>query len=63
MDEARQLAALPLASLLTTKRLMVDPHRAALKAANAAENEGLAELSGGPANIEAVASMTVGSRP
>ena len=54
LTEARHLATLPMASLLTTKRLMVDPHRDALKAANEAENAGLLELCGGPANVEAV---------
>ena len=54
---AQQLAGLPLASLLETKKLLVDPHRAALHEANAAENEGLRRLSGGPANREAVAAF------
>lgn len=57
MDHARSMAKLPLASLLETKELLVGPHRAAMHAANQAENEALARLSGGPANLEAVAAF------
>jgi len=54
---AQTLAELPLASLIETKKLLVDPHRAALHRANAAENAGLRRLGGGPANLEAVAAF------
>jgi enoyl-CoA hydratase/carnithine racemase len=54
IDKAQALAGLPLASLMETKALMMDPHRAAMKAANVAENEGLLRLRGGPANVEAI---------
>jgi enoyl-CoA hydratase/carnithine racemase len=54
---ARELARLPMASLLETKRLLVEPHRAAMHRANEQENEGLGRLSGGPANREAVAAF------
>jgi enoyl-CoA hydratase/carnithine racemase len=54
---AHELARLPMASLLETKRLLVEPHRAALHQANADENEALRRLSGGPANQEAVAAF------
>lgn len=57
LEFAQQLAALPLASLLETKRLLVEPHRAALHQANAAENAALRRLAGGPANREAVAAF------
>lgn len=57
MDYARGLARLPMASLLETKELLVGPHREAMHAANTAENEALARLSGGPANLEAVAAF------
>ncbi len=57
LEFAQQLAALPLASLLETKRLLVDPHRAALHQANAAENAALRRLASGPANREAVAAF------
>ena len=43
-----------MASLLKTKSLIMEPLRPRMKAAIAAENEGLAELRGSPANIEAV---------
>ena len=53
-EQANTLAQLPLASLMTTKRLLAEPNRQAMKAAMRAENAGLDELSGGPANREAV---------
>jgi len=54
---AHGLAALPMASLLQTKELLVGPHREAMHAANRAENEGLRRLAGGPASLEAVAAF------
>jgi enoyl-CoA hydratase/carnithine racemase len=57
MEYARHLARLPMASLIETKNLLVGPHRAAMHAANEAENEGLRRLSGGPANLEAMAAF------
>jgi enoyl-CoA hydratase/carnithine racemase len=54
MEQAAKLAKLPLASLTTTKALIMDPLRGPMKAAIAAENQGLARLLGGPANREAV---------
>ncbi|MCZ6616972.1 MAG: enoyl-CoA hydratase/isomerase family protein [Gammaproteobacteria bacterium] len=54
MQEAQNLAGLPLASLLQTKKLLMAPHVEAMKAANVAENEALLGLRGGPANTEAV---------
>jgi hypothetical protein len=57
LDYARDLARLPMASLLETKNLLVGPHRAAMHGANQHENEALGRLSGGPANREAVAAF------
>lgn len=57
LGQARKLAALPLASLVTTKQLIVDPIRAQLKASMAAENRALASLVGKPANREALAAF------
>lgn len=57
MVYARDLAKLPLASLLETKNLLVGPHREAMHRANEAENGGLGRLSGGPANLEAVSAF------
>ncbi|KAI9000360.1 enoyl-CoA hydratase/isomerase [Hyaloraphidium curvatum] len=54
---ARDLARLPLASLLQTKELLVGPHREAMHLANRRENEGLAKLRLGPANLEALAAF------
>jgi len=57
MGFARDVARLPTASLMTTKELLVGPHRAALHQANRDENEGLRRLGGGPANLEALAAF------
>lgn len=57
MAQAKKLEALPLASLVKTKQLIMDPLREQLRASIAAENRGLAELAGGPANQEALAAF------
>ena len=54
---AIDLACLPMASLLTTKELLVGPHRAALHQANRDETEGLGRLRRGPAHREALAAF------
>jgi enoyl-CoA hydratase/carnithine racemase len=54
MQRANTLAVLPLQSVMQTKELIIGPQREAMKAAVIAENEGLAGLTGGPANIEAM---------
>ena len=54
---AETLAALPLASLIQTKALIMDPLREPLRASIRAENAGLASLMGGPANKEALAAF------
>jgi len=54
MEKARKLAALPLVSLMQTKSLMMAPHREQLKAAARAESQAIAEMTGGPANLEAI---------
>ena len=53
-EKARKLAALPLASLIQTKKLMTDPHIEGLKSAIYEEAVALANLAGGPANVEAI---------
>jgi enoyl-CoA hydratase/carnithine racemase len=53
-EKADKLAALPLASLMQTKKLMVAPHVEAMKSAVYEEAVGLADLAGGPANVEAI---------
>jgi len=57
MEQAAKLARLPLVSLMTTKRLMMDPIREQLRASIQAENGALAALAGGPANREALAAF------
>lgn len=57
MNRAEVLAALPSESLKKTKSLMMSHHKDAMKAAIKAENVGLAELAGGPANKEALSAF------
>lgn len=54
MAHAETLAALPLASLIQTKALLMRPRKEGLKAAVAEENAALDRLVGGAANREAV---------
>lgn len=54
LEKAAVLAALPTSSLQATKSLIMGPLKAQLKASAAAENQKLAELTGSPANREAV---------
>lgn len=62
-EHAQTLAQLPLASLIKTKSLLMEPIREEMKAAARRENEGLAELAGGPANREAVAAFAEKRQP
>lgn len=61
LAEARQMAgaiaAMPVASLQATKRILLEARLDATRAARARENEAFAELVGGPANREALAAM------
>lgn len=57
MTQAGKLAALPLASLVQTKQLIMDPIREQIRTSCAAENAALAALVGGPANREALAAF------
>jgi enoyl-CoA hydratase/carnithine racemase len=54
MRHADTLAALPLASLIQTKALLMRTQKEGLKAAVAEENAALDRLKGGAANLEAV---------
>ncbi|PZC49711.1 MAG: Enoyl-CoA hydratase/carnithine racemase [Chloroflexi bacterium] len=54
MAQAAKLAALPPASLLATKSLIMQPLRAQMKASYAEENVQMAALRGQPANVEAI---------
>ncbi|MDB2646486.1 enoyl-CoA hydratase-related protein [Pseudomonadales bacterium] len=62
-EHAQILAAQPLASLVDTKALMMTPRRDALRAAYKIENVALANLMGGPANLEAVAAFKERRQP
>lgn len=63
MKKAGTLAALPIASLIQTKNLIIEPHRAQIKAAFVQENEALARLVGGAANKEALSAFAEKREP
>jgi enoyl-CoA hydratase/carnithine racemase len=57
LERAAVLASLPMASLTTNKRLLVEPHRGAMHEAMWREIRALENLGGGPANREAIAAF------
>ena len=57
MQHAEILASQPLASLMTTKELLMAPRRDALREADELEGAAMASLMGGAANREAVAAF------
>ena len=61
--KAQTLAKLPIASLMQTKKLIVDPHREQLKTVFMEENKALAKLVGGPANKEALSAFVEKREP
>jgi enoyl-CoA hydratase/carnithine racemase len=63
LQRAQVLAEKPLASLITTKEMLMAPRREALREAHEIESAGLGSLMGGPANNEAVAAFTEGREP
>mgnify|MGYP006136891177 CR=1 FL=1 len=62
-EQAAKLAALPSSSVMKTKALMMAPHKDSLKAHIIKENEGLAELTGGPENREAISAFLEKRQP
>lgn len=54
LTHARHLAALPVSSLVETKRTITEPLRASIEAARQRENAAFQKLLGGPANTEAL---------
>jgi enoyl-CoA hydratase/carnithine racemase len=54
LEHARTLAALPISSLVETKRTIVESQRELIVAARARENAAFVKLMGGPANAEAL---------
>lgn len=57
MSQAEKLARLPLASLVKTKSLIMDPVKDQMKQSIKNENIGLDQLRGSPANLEAIAAF------
>lgn len=63
LERAQVLASKPLASLITTKEMLMAPRREALREASEIESAGLGSLMGGPANQEAVAAFAERREP
>lgn len=63
LDVARRIAAMPVESLMATKRLLLAGRLDAVRAARGRENESIAKLAGGPANREAIAAFREGREP
>jgi enoyl-CoA hydratase/carnithine racemase len=57
LSVAREIAAMPVDSLVTTKRLLLESRLDAVRAARERENVRFARLVGGPANREALAAF------
>jgi len=61
--KAREIAAMPLVSLVTTKKLMIAHREDGFSKARASEDKAFAKLTGAPANREAVAAFTEKRQP
>jgi enoyl-CoA hydratase/carnithine racemase len=57
LSTAREIAQMPIDSLVTTKTLLLDARLDAVRAARAREDRRFARLAGGPANREALAAF------
>jgi enoyl-CoA hydratase/carnithine racemase len=60
---AGEIAAMPIASLVGTKKLLLDARLPAVRAARARENVTFAQLARGPANREAIAAFREKRKP
>lgn len=63
MEKAREIAQWPIPSLVETKKLMRNVHRAAIHSAMGGETEGMSRLAGTPENIEAVVAIMEKRKP
>lgn len=63
MSVADEIAVMPIASLVGTKKLLLDARIEAIRAARKRENVTFASLVGGPANKEAIAAFREGRDP
>ncbi|MCP4006534.1 MAG: enoyl-CoA hydratase [bacterium] len=57
LAKAREIAKHPVSSLRATKRTLMVAHRAGIKAARKAEDEGMMAQAGSPENIEAISAF------
>jgi enoyl-CoA hydratase/carnithine racemase len=63
LEVAGEIAAMPIASLVGTKQLLLDARLPAVRAARARENVTFARLARGPANREAIAAFREKRKP
>ena len=63
LEVAGQIAAMPIASLVGTKKLLLDARLAAVRAARERENVTFSRLARGPANREAIAAFREKRKP
>ncbi|CAA0093739.1 2,3-dehydroadipyl-CoA hydratase [Zhongshania aliphaticivorans] len=63
MAKAKEIAQWPISSLVETKKLMRNVHRAAIHSAMGGELEGMSRLAGSPENIEAVVALMEKRQP
>lgn len=63
LEHARVLASKPISSLIEIKRTIVEPDRAAIRAARERENAAFQRLMGAPANMEALTAFAEKREP
>ena len=62
-DKAREIAQWPVSALRATKRTLMLAHRAGIEAARKVEDEGMTQLAGSPANVEAIQAFLEKRKP
>ncbi len=63
LEKAREIAQWPVSALRATKRTLMLAHRAGIEAARKAEDEGMIQLAGSPANVEAIQAFLEKRKP
>ncbi|MCH7707234.1 MAG: enoyl-CoA hydratase/isomerase family protein [Myxococcales bacterium] len=63
LEKAREIAQWPVSALRATKRTLMLAHKAGIEAARKAEDEGMTQLAGSPANVEAIQAFLEKRKP
>ena len=63
LEKAREIAQWPVSALRATKRTLMLAHRAGIEAARKVEDEGMTQLAGSPANVEAIQAFLEKRKP